>query len=86
MRCQTRRLLRGALTLHALAGLLWRRGVFPHPAHLLMAASLWHATTADLVQVVEETTGQQWDGFFQGWLLDPTMPPIPQMNLAPPEL
>ena len=43
-----------------------------------------NASTADFVAVAEEVGGAELDAFFQGWLYEPELPPIPALGLAPP--
>lgn len=41
-----------------------------------------NAATADFIAVAEEVTGSQLDDFFQGWLYESALPPIPALNLS----
>jgi aminopeptidase N len=40
------------------------------------------ASTADLISVAEEVSGQELDEFFEAWLYDPVVPDIPEMGLS----
>jgi aminopeptidase N len=39
-----------------------------------------HAYTEDFIAVAEELSGQDLQAFFQGWLYDPTPPPVPELE------
>ncbi len=43
-----------------------------------------NATTEDFVDVVEGVTGSDFSLFFDAWLFEPEIPPIPELGLEPP--
>lgn len=74
---------RGAITLHALRLELGDEVFFKLLSTYYDRFQYGNAGTQDFILLAEEVSGKPLDDFFQGWLYDREMPPIPQMNLKP---
>lgn len=68
---------RGALTLHALRRTVGDDAFFASISEYVDRFGGANVTTEDYQGVVEEISGQDLDGFFQAWLLDPALPAQP---------
>jgi aminopeptidase N len=74
---------RGALTLHALRLELGDDVFFELLRTYYDTYENSNATTADFIRLAEEAARRDLDAFFDGWLNEVQIPPIPQMGLAP---
>jgi len=74
---------RGALTLHALRARVGDEAFYEilraWPARYRYGV----ATTADFVALCEEVTGADLEAFFQAWLFETALPPIPELGWDP---
>ncbi len=75
---------RGGLTLHALRREIGDGAFFETLLDYASQFRYGNATTEDFIAVAEENSGQELDAFFEAWLRDPIIPPIPQMDLSSP--
>jgi aminopeptidase N len=73
--------LRGALTLHALRLNVGDAAFFRILRTYAARYAYGNATTEDFIQVAQEISGMNLQSFFQGWLYEKKLPPIPQMGL-----
>ena len=73
---------RGALTLHALRLKLGDDTFFNILRTYAGRYRNGNASTPDFVAVANEVSGQNLQDFFNGWLYNPAIPPIPEMNLG----
>ena len=73
---------RGALTLHALRLRVGDAAFFSILRAYTDRYRYSNATTADFIAVAEEVSGQELDAFFNAWLYDEAIPPIPEMGLG----
>lgn len=78
--------LRGALTLHALRLEIGDEAFFDGLRTYVERFAYSNVTTADFVATMEEAGGRDLGDFFDGWLNDRQIPPIPAMGLVPPQL
>ena len=76
--------LRGALTLHALRLQVGDDAFFEVLRSYAAAFRHQNVTTADFVEVAEEVSGHDLDALFDAWLFAEVVPPIPELDLAPP--
>ncbi len=76
--------LRGGLTLHALRLELGDAVFFDTLRTYAARHAYGNATTSDFVAVAEEQSGRDLGGFFDAWLYEPEIPPIPELGLEPP--
>ena len=74
---------RGALTLHALRLHIGDAAFFGALRTYTDRYRYSNANTEDFIAVVEETSGQQLDEFFDAWLYAEEIPLIPEMGLNP---
>lgn len=74
--------LRGAMTLHALRLRVGDEIFFDILRTYHDRYRYGTASTADLISVAEEVSGQELDEFFEAWLYDPVVPDIPEMGLS----
>ncbi len=75
--------LRGALTLHALRLEIGDEAFFDAAKAFQEKFKYGNASTQDFVEVVGEIAGRDLSGFFDAWLHDEAMPPIPELGLEP---
>jgi len=73
---------RGALTLHALRTRVGDEMWFEIMRTYYDAYKYGNAGTADFINVAEEVSEEDLDGFFEAWLYEEEMPDIPQMGLT----
>ncbi|NWF69810.1 MAG: M1 family metallopeptidase [Chloroflexi bacterium] len=73
---------RGGLTLHALRLRLGDEDFFETLRTYTERFAYSSVTTEDFIAVAEEISGKSLDDFFQGWLYEAALPPIPQMELG----
>jgi hypothetical protein len=73
---------RGALTLHALRLRVGDDTFFEILKTYYQRYQGGNVTTADLIAVAEEISGQALGEFFDAWLYAPMMPDIPEMGLS----
>jgi aminopeptidase N len=73
---------RGALTLHALRALVGDETFFEIMRTYYGRYQYANASTADFIAVAEEVSGQNLDDFFNAWLYEETLPPIPGLELG----
>ncbi len=76
--------LRGGLTLHALRLEVGDEVFFDTLRTYADRFAYGNAGTADFIAVAEEQSGRELGGFFDAWLYDAEIPPIPEMGLEPP--
>lgn len=69
---------RGALTLHALRLTFADEAFFETLKTYSQRFMYSNVTTADFIAVAEEISGQPLDEFFQAWLYEPIIPPLPE--------
>jgi len=74
---------RGAMTLHALRLRVGGDQFFRILRTYLERYAYSVATTDDFVLVAEEVSGQDLQELFRAWLLEPELPPFPEMDLNP---
>jgi aminopeptidase N len=74
---------RGALTFHALRLRVSDEVFFRILRTYTERFRYGNASTADFIAVAEEVSGQDLGEFFDAWLYDTKIPPIPEMDLAP---
>lgn len=72
---------RGALTFHALRLRVGDDVFFKILRSYTERFRYGNASTADFIAVAEEVSGQALSGFFDSWLYDLQIPPIPEMGL-----
>jgi aminopeptidase N len=77
--------LRGGLTLHALRAKIGDEVFFTTLQTYVERYQGGNASTEDFISVAEEVSGEDLSGFFQGWLYDEPIPPIPELDLKPTE-
>ena len=75
--------LRGGLTLHALRLKLGDDAFFRTLRAYADRYRDGNATTVDFQAMAEEVSGQTLGDFFQAWLYERELPPIPEMGLEP---
>ena len=75
---------RGALTLHALRLRIGDAAFFELLRSYTSAYRHQNASTEDFTALAEEIGGQDLDDLFEKWLFDTAIPPIPELDLAPP--
>ena len=68
---------RGALTLHALRVHVGDEAFFDIVRTYYDRYAYGNAATADFIAVAEEVSGDDLGDFFDAWLYDPVMPPLP---------
>ena len=68
---------RGALTLHALRLTIGDEAFFNTLKTYAETYKYGNATTEDFITIAEQISGVQLDDFFQSWLFDPVVPPLP---------
>ena len=74
---------RGALTFHALRLRVGDDVFFQILRTYTEQFRYGNASTADFVAVAEEVSGQDLGEFFEAWLYNTKIPPIPEMDLIP---
>lgn len=74
---------RGALTLHALRLLVGDETFFEIMRTYYQRYQYGNAAIADFIDVAEEVSGQDLENFFDAWLYEAPLPPIPALGLAP---
>ena len=74
--------VRGGLTLHALRLEVGDESFFKILKTYFVRYKNGNASTKDFIAVAEEVSGKDLAKFFQGWLYDTKMPPIPAMKLG----
>ncbi len=74
--------LRGGLTLHALRLRVGDEVFFAILQTYVQRFGDGNASTADFIAGAEEISGQDLGDFFDGWLYQDEMPPIPEMGLG----
>ena len=72
---------RGAFTFHALRLRVGDEAFFQILRTYTERFRYGNASTADFIAVAEEVSGQDLDEFFDAWLYDVQIPPIPEMGL-----
>lgn len=77
--------LRGGLTLHALRVKIGDEAFFTTLKTYTGRYKNANASTEDFISVAEEISGEDLSGFFQGWLYEESIPPIPELDLKPTE-
>lgn len=75
---------RGALALHALRLRVGDEAFFDILRTYYARYRDGNATTEDFIAVAEAVSGEELGAFFQGWLYQQEMPPIPELGLARP--
>ncbi len=75
---------RGALTLHALRLTVGDEAFFTILREWTGRFHNGNATTEDFVALAEEISGEQLDAFFEAWLYEPALPPLPPGTDAEP--
>lgn len=75
--------IRGGLTLHALRLEIGDDAFFKILQTYYERYKGGNASTEDFISVAEEISGHDLAEFFQGWLYEESLPPIPQLDLAP---
>ena len=75
---------RGGLTLHALRLEIGDDAFFETLLEYATQYQHSNATTEGFIALAEENSGQDLAAFFDAWLHDPIIPPIPQMDLVSP--
>lgn len=75
--------LRGGLTLHALRLEIGDDAFFEAAKKFQEKFQYGNASTQDFVQVVSDVAGRDMSQFFDAWLYDEAMPPIPELGLQP---
>jgi len=75
--------LRGGLTLHALRLELGDEAFFELLRTYAGELAYGNSSTEIFVAYAEEAAGRDLTDFFQGWLYDEQMPPIPELGLEP---
>ncbi|NDJ60401.1 MAG: M1 family metallopeptidase [Chloroflexi bacterium] len=73
---------RGGLALHALRERVGDDAFFEILRTYHDRFAYGNATTADFVAVAEEISGEALAAFFNAWLFDPAIPPIPELGLV----
>ena len=76
--------LRGGLTLHALRLEIGDEAFFDTLRAYADRYAYGNARTAEFIAVAEEQSGRELGGFFDAWLYDAEIPPIPELGLEPP--
>jgi aminopeptidase N len=74
--------VRGSLVLHALRLEVGDDNFFETLRTYVEQFGGGNAATADFIAVAEEVSGQDLTDFFDGWLFQVDLPPIPQMGLS----
>jgi aminopeptidase N len=74
--------VRGGLTLHALRLEVGDEAFFKILKTYFVRYKNGNASTKDFIAVAGEVSGKDLAEFFQGWLYDTKMPPIPAMKLG----
>jgi aminopeptidase N len=77
--------IRGGLVLHALRVKVGNDAFFEILQTYVKRYSGGNASTEDFIAVAEEVSGEDLTDFFQAWLYEEDLPPIPEMNLKPTE-
>jgi aminopeptidase N len=77
--------LRGGLTLHALRAKIGDEAFFKALQTYAERYKNGNASTEDFISVAEEVSGEDLTEFFQGWLYEESIPPIPELDLKPTE-
>jgi aminopeptidase N len=75
--------VRGALTLHALRLQLGDERFFALVRAYVERYKDRTASTADFINLAEQVSGQQLDAFFDAWLRQPKIPPLPSSPPVP---
>lgn len=75
---------RGALTLHDLRLRIGDDDFFEVLRSYATAYRHQNAATGDFVALAEEIAGRDLDNLFEAWLFGAVVPPIPDLDLAPP--
>jgi aminopeptidase N len=73
--------LRGGLTLHALRLAVGDEAFFEILSVYYDRYKFGNASTADFIQVTEEISGKDLGSFFEAWLYEEQLPPIPELGL-----
>lgn len=73
---------RGALALHALRVKIGDEAFFNFLGEWTARYRDGNVTTADFVALATEITGQDLNSFFDGWIYQDALPPIPEMGLG----
>ena len=74
--------VRGGLTLHALRLEVGDEIFFDILKTYVERYKYGNATTDDFIAVAEEVSGKELSEFFDGWLFNEKMPPIPELGLG----
>ena len=74
---------RGGLTLHALRLEVGDDAFFEIAKRYQSDFKHGNASTQDFIDLASEVAGLDMTGFFNAWLFDEAMPPIPELGLAP---
>ncbi len=69
--------LRGALTLHALRRTIGDNAFFTTLRHYVETFGSANVVTSDFTGIAEEISGQRLDDFFEAWLHEESLPPLP---------
>lgn len=75
--------IRGGLVLHALRVKVGDESFFKILQTYVERHKGGNASTDDFISVAEEISGQDLTDFFQAWLYEEDLPPIPEMDLKP---
>ncbi|MBI5824094.1 MAG: M1 family metallopeptidase [Chloroflexi bacterium] len=73
--------LRGGLTLHALRLAVGDEAFFEILSVYYDRYKFGNASTANFIQVAEEVSGKDLGSFFEAWLYENQLPPIPELGL-----
>ncbi len=74
---------RGALTIHALRLEIGDEAFFDVLKAYQEKYQDGNASTEDFIAMAEEVSGEQLDDFFEAWLYDEQLPPMPELGLQP---
>jgi aminopeptidase N len=72
--------IRGAMTLHALRARIGEEAFFEFVRTYYDTYAYGNATTPDLIAIAEDISGEELDDFFQAWLYEQALPPIPELG------
>lgn len=75
--------IRGAMTLHALRARIGDDAFFAFLPAYYETYRDGNATTEGLIAIAEDISGQDLGEFFDAWLYDPALPPIPELDWYP---
>jgi aminopeptidase N len=77
--------VRGAMTLHALRQRVGDEAFFTILRTYYDTYKYANAATEDFIRIAEEVSGEDLTAFFDAWLYQQALPPIPELGWSPPE-